>query len=282
MDIEGVPLRTTLRLVLRQLGLTYYVDDGLLVVISLHENIETQARPVVTIDTSPKTMAIVEVLNKPCAMPFPNETPLENILHYILNKPANEKAGNLSVPIFVDPKALEKTRTSVTSPVVIDVDGVPLRTTLRLLLRQLGLAYSVDTGFLMIRQLNDEVIVLDKLPEGVAVSLETKAILAKLNEPIGIPFVHKTKLSDVLTYITKVTKRPGDSGIPIDVAPEGLRNAGKSLTSTVTLKFDSVPLRFALPAMLQQLKLGYYVKDGRLIIDHPATIYNLCRKAGKV
>ena len=34
MDLEGVPLRRTLELVLRQLGLIYYVFDGMLYITS--------------------------------------------------------------------------------------------------------------------------------------------------------------------------------------------------------------------------------------------------------
>jgi len=34
LDLEGVPLKTTLRLLLKQLGLTYTVKDGLLTITS--------------------------------------------------------------------------------------------------------------------------------------------------------------------------------------------------------------------------------------------------------
>ena len=34
MDLEGVPLKTTLRLLLRQLGLAYCVRDGVLIISS--------------------------------------------------------------------------------------------------------------------------------------------------------------------------------------------------------------------------------------------------------
>ncbi|MGZ3334079.1 MAG: hypothetical protein ACXWOV_02015, partial [Isosphaeraceae bacterium] len=39
---------------------------------------------------------------------------------------------------------------TLTSPVSIDLEGVPLKRTLRLLLKQLGLTYTVKDGYLMI------------------------------------------------------------------------------------------------------------------------------------
>ena len=88
-------------------------------------------------------------------------------------------------------------------------------------------------------------------------------------------------LKDVLTYITNATKRDDDSGIPIDVDPKGLRQAGRSLTSTVTLDLDSVPLGVSLRMLLEQLGLGYYLNDGRLIINNPDAIETERKKAGK-
>ena len=41
----------------------------------------------------------------------------------------------------------------MTSPVTLDLEGVPLKTTLRLMLKQLGLAYCVKDGLLIISSL---------------------------------------------------------------------------------------------------------------------------------
>jgi hypothetical protein len=45
---------------------------------------------------------------------------------------------------------------TLTSPVSINLEGVPLKTTLRLLLKQLGLTYTVKDGFLMITSQESE------------------------------------------------------------------------------------------------------------------------------
>jgi hypothetical protein len=173
----------------------------------------------------------------------------------------------------------------MSSTIRIDVEGVPLRTTLRLLLRQLGLGYYVKDGMLNISSLEDRnldggIFVLDEV-KGNEPPPRSRAILAKLRASVPMPFAKKTMLKDVLAYITNATKRDDDAGIPIDVAPEGLRRAGRSLTSTVRLDLESVPLGISLRMLLEQLGLGYYLKDGRLIISDLDAIESEKKKAGK-
>jgi hypothetical protein len=55
-----------------------------------------------------------------------------------------------SIPIYVDPIGLQEAERSVTSVVLIDLEGVPLKTSLRLCLKQLGLLYSIRDGLLLI------------------------------------------------------------------------------------------------------------------------------------
>jgi RNA polymerase sigma factor (sigma-70 family) len=141
-------------------------------------------------DTSPKSRAILKKLEEPMAMRFANETPLEDILKYIMSAtatnaersetpnrppPSEEGPGDIEkpapkapetpkpgktmrpsdplengIPIYVDPRGLSEAEKTMTSPVTLDLEGVPLKTTLRLLLRQLGLAYCVKDGLLII------------------------------------------------------------------------------------------------------------------------------------
>jgi len=99
-------------------------------------------------DRDPKTKQILAKLDEPLAMNFPNETPLEDVLNYI--KQATQTPTDSGIPIYLDPIGLNEAEKTETSPVSIDLDGVPLKTTLRLLLRQLDLTYTVKDGFLMI------------------------------------------------------------------------------------------------------------------------------------
>ena len=87
-------------------------------------------------------------------MSFPNETPLEDVLKYI--KQATQDADDSGIPIYVDPLGMQEADKTLTSPVSIDLEGVPLKTTLRLLLKQLGLTYTVKDGFLMITSQESE------------------------------------------------------------------------------------------------------------------------------
>ena len=105
-------------------------------------------------DRDPKTKQILEKLDQPIAMSFPNETPLEDVLKYI--KQATQGPNDSGIPIYVDPLGLQEADKTLTSPVSIDLEGVPLKTTLRLLLKQLGLTYTVKDGFLMITSQESE------------------------------------------------------------------------------------------------------------------------------
>jgi hypothetical protein len=95
---------------------------------------------------------------------------------------------------------------------------------------------------------------------------KTKAILAKLEEPVSMSFANETPLEDVLKYVKAASVGPNDSGIPIYVDPVGLQEADRTLRSTVTLDLEGVPLKTTLRLLLKQLGLAYTVGDGLLTI----------------
>jgi tetratricopeptide (TPR) repeat protein len=101
-----------------------------------------------------KTRKIIEKLDEPISMSFANETPLEDVLKYI--KTATADPGYSGIPIYVDPIGLQEEDRTMTSTVTIDLEGVPLKTTLKLLLKQIGLAYTVKDGFVMITSIDSE------------------------------------------------------------------------------------------------------------------------------
>jgi hypothetical protein len=90
---------------------------------------------------------ICEALDQPVRMRFPIETPLEDVLKSI--QAAMRELNGKSVLIFVDPVGLQEAEKSMTSTVVIDLEGVALKTSLRLCLKQLGLAYNIRDGVLL-------------------------------------------------------------------------------------------------------------------------------------
>jgi RNA polymerase sigma factor (sigma-70 family) len=95
-----------------------------------------------------RSLAVLAKLEEPVAMSFANETPLEDILKYI--KQATTGPNFAGIPIYVDPIGLQEAERTLNSTVQIDLEGVPLRRTLQLALKQLGLAYFVDDGVLCI------------------------------------------------------------------------------------------------------------------------------------
>jgi hypothetical protein len=97
-----------------------------------------------------------EALQKSVDLPFPAETTLDDILKYIKD---STKSQDLSegLPIYVDPAGLLEAEKTMQSPVTIDLRGVPLRTGLDLVLRQLDLAWSVHPdGFLAITYVDSQ------------------------------------------------------------------------------------------------------------------------------
>jgi RNA polymerase sigma factor (sigma-70 family) len=101
-----------------------------------------------TIDKNPKNLAVIKKLEEPVTLHFPMETPLELVLKHI--KDASRGADGKKLSIYVDPRALEEADKTMGSPVFIDLEDVPLRFSLRLLLKQLGLAYCVRDGVVII------------------------------------------------------------------------------------------------------------------------------------
>ena len=82
-------------------------------------------------------------------MHFSEEARLEELVRYV--KEATADASGKGIPIYVDPIGLsEADRTMASKFRPVKLDGVPLRVSLGLCLRQLDLWYVVKDGFLMI------------------------------------------------------------------------------------------------------------------------------------
>jgi hypothetical protein len=88
-------------------------------------------------------------LQETIALPFPDETPLEDVLKYI--KAATYRDNVPPIPIYVNPIGLQEAEKTPQSLVAIDVGEVPLEVSMRLMLKQLGMTYSVSKeGLVMI------------------------------------------------------------------------------------------------------------------------------------
>ena len=149
LDVENTPLNVTLPQILKQLGLAHIVKDDVLIISSRKGiYLEKKETLILAKDASPKTKEVLEKLDWPIAMSFGDETPLDDMLRYITQ--ATTTADFAGIPIVVDPLGLKEVRRSLNSTVLIDLEGVPLKTSLRLMLKQLDLAYIVEDGRLLI------------------------------------------------------------------------------------------------------------------------------------
>ena len=100
-------------------------------------------------DGSSRSRAIQAKLDSPIAITFRSETPLEDVIKYIKQATAG---GDLpqGLPIYVDPVGLQEADKTLASTVQIDLEGLPVRRALGLMMDQLGLRFTVDDGLLII------------------------------------------------------------------------------------------------------------------------------------
>jgi hypothetical protein len=107
--------------------------------------------------TDPESVRILKILERPVPMRFPTATSLDDVLNYI--RTATAGPDGKGIPLYVDPIGLQEAETSLNSTITIDLEGVPLRTSLSLCLKQLGLGYELKKGFVMIT-FDDDVEIL--------------------------------------------------------------------------------------------------------------------------
>jgi hypothetical protein len=149
INAKDVPLKVALANVLEQHHLAYVVKDEFLL-ISSPDGIEEdlQERSVTVGFASPKTKAVLAALERPVSMGFANETPLEEVVSYI--KQATKTPAFPGLSIILDDYGFREAEKTPASPVSVELEGVPLKTTLRLMLKQLGVTLLVK---------NDQVII---------------------------------------------------------------------------------------------------------------------------
>jgi hypothetical protein len=159
LQLEGVSLKLSLELLLKQVGLSYCAKHGFLFV-STAEKITNwkQSSDEISLpngDQSIGTRRTLAKLNEPLSMNFATDTPLSDVMKYIQDATRDVAAGLPNgIPIYVDSVSLQEADTTVADTIWIQLEGVPLRYTLKLLLSQNGLTYSIlPEGVLRIESL---------------------------------------------------------------------------------------------------------------------------------
>jgi hypothetical protein len=117
----------------------------------LGDSAESQPAPRVYFQApvSPRAGAVWAKLGTPVPMPFPNETPLSDFVNYVRESTRGPDFEN-GLSIYVDPIGLVEAEKTMDSPIQIDLAGLPLSKTLTLVLKQLGLTYTVDDDGLLV------------------------------------------------------------------------------------------------------------------------------------
>ena len=103
------------------------------------------------VDESPLNKAVLKALEKPFTLRSDENPTLGQMLKQI--KTSVRTDDGKKVPIYVDPVALQEAEKTLDETVVIDLEDVPLRFSLRLMLKQLGLAYCIRDGVIIISSL---------------------------------------------------------------------------------------------------------------------------------
>jgi hypothetical protein len=101
---------------------------------------------------NPITEGIIDALESPLAVDWPNGTPLDTVLKMLRTKTTGLPKLKTGMPIYIDPNGLQEAAQTPTSPVKGQPpDGsMSLGVKLRRALDSLDLAFDVKDGFLMI------------------------------------------------------------------------------------------------------------------------------------
>lgn len=121
--------------------------------------IEVKPAPRVYVEQRISTRAakVWETLEKPISIPFEHETTLSDAIRYV--KQATASPDDTGLPIYVDPIGLLDAEKTLESPVTINLEGMPIGTSLELMLDQLGLAFYVrPEGLLVITNKDHEAV----------------------------------------------------------------------------------------------------------------------------
>jgi hypothetical protein len=107
-----------------------------------------------TFDIPGSNDRILEALRRPIPKSLLDEMPLGDLVRAI--RDATRDHYGYGMPIHVDRIGLQEAEVSLESPVRIDTEGAPLRTSLRLALKPLDLTYEVGDGVLTITRNYDD------------------------------------------------------------------------------------------------------------------------------
>jgi hypothetical protein len=106
---------------------------------------------------SPEATKLWMKLQQKVDMHFSSDTPLEDVVKYIQQSTIDKLNFPEGITVYVDPQGLQDADKTMASTIAINLKGIPLATTLSLLLKQLGLEYHLQKdGILYITSIDSE------------------------------------------------------------------------------------------------------------------------------
>ena len=172
-----------------------------------------------------RSQRIVAELKRPIPMSFPNETALDDVIKYVRTGTKSQAFPD-GIPIYVDPLGLQEAERSLNSTVTIDVAQIPLRTSLKLVLQQIGLTYRVKDGLLTITSIDsaDETNAAgapfsNDSPgggRGMSMELAQTAVGARLNQAAATDQAEELRVADE----TRTADSPAEKDAPQRDVPD--------------------------------------------------------------
>jgi RNA polymerase sigma factor (sigma-70 family) len=117
-------------------------------------------------------------------------------------------------------------------------------------------------------KLDSRLVANEKHAADRALNLDSKTQLIrnKLDQFIDAEFPNGTTLGGLLKYIKQATTDGTFPGIPIDVDPVGMEEAGQGIDSPVVINQKQQPVSWILDQVCDRMRIAYVVRDGYLMI----------------
>lgn len=99
---------------------------------------------------------------------------------------------------------------------------------------------------------------------------KNRPVHGQLDRSIPLRHPNGITLAALVAAVESATRCPEfPKGLPIFVDRQGMAAVGTTLAASMTIDVNGVPLRRSLSDALRQLKLGYVVRDGIIMIVDP-------------
>jgi hypothetical protein len=132
--------------------LLFVVVLALLVRLFILRQREAQLQLEISPYRNPRAEGIVDVMNRPLALTYPDDASLEQVLKDIKLRSTGQPKIPAGIPIYVDPIGLSEADKTMTSTIKRPPSDqkLTLREHLKRVLEPLGLDFTIKDGFLMI------------------------------------------------------------------------------------------------------------------------------------